>query len=418
MIKEFFSFKFIGSLLISLFLLFEINASIVLVASLLYFLIFVFYNYKNKKDFNFTCLELLIYTLPFSFSALVSQVNFISLFVVCQILMTICGFLNLKKINYFSSLVLVFTLVINIIYIISLVLSGSIYYEVMIKMNIFLFSLFVISNNFKLNYEAAYYLERKFVLVSLIAALTIFLQYIFLHYFGINTLGTQSAMGEFRQGFSGLFFDYSIMSIFMAGTAGYVIFKLLNKKVIFSKVLDIVLIVVFIYVSILTSARSGIVALILALVFFLLWKRNFKILFFGSILGIPVLYYLLQYLSKSRGTTITNDSGRLGNLTQSLDYIYDNPIFGSGGLGYNAITSNMLPHNFVLDFLADFGIVMFIFYMIILFYILYNGFKYSPEVSFLFILYMFGAMFHASFINTHYIMFPIIIILAIKRQYR
>jgi len=83
MIKEFFSFKFIGSLLISLFLLFEINASIVLVASLLYFLIFVFYNYKNKKDFNFTCLELLIYTLPFSFSPLIPQINFLSLFIVC-----------------------------------------------------------------------------------------------------------------------------------------------------------------------------------------------------------------------------------------------------------------------------------------------------------------------------------------------
>lgn len=416
MIKEFFSFKFIGSLLISLFLLFEINAFIVLVASLLYFLIFVFYNYKNKKDFNFTCLELLIYTLPFSFSPLIPQINFLSLFIVCQIILIIYGFVNLKKGNNFSTFVLLFLLAVNIIYFLSIWGVDIVHYEVIIKMNIFLLSTYIISTNFKITYDNVNQLERKFILVSLIAGVTIFLQYYFNKYLGIVTLGTQSRMGEFRQGFSGLFYDYSIMSIYMVGTAGLLIFKLFNKKIVFNKILHIALILLFVYLSALTSARSGLAGLFLSLVIFLLWKRNFKILLFGSIVGIPSLYYVLEYISESRGTTIDNDSGRFNNLANSLDYVYENPFFGSGGLGYHDLTNNMLPHNFILDFLTDFGIILFVFYVFLIFFIIKNGFKYHSELGFLFILYLFGAMFHASFINTHYIVFPIFIILALKKQ--
>ncbi len=418
MFKELFNFKFIGSLIISLLILFRINLVISGIISVVYLIIFIFYNFKINRRFYYTCLEILIYTLPFSFTSLFPQLNFLSLFILCQIMMTINGCLNIKKSNKFSSFILIFIILVNIIYIIFLGLSTNLYYEVIIKMNIFLTSLYIIANNFRLKYEEVSELEKKFIMVSLIGGVTIFLQYYFNKYLGITTLGTQSKMGELRQGFSGLFYDYSIMSIYMSGTAGLLIFKLINKKNIFNKFIDVILIFILIFVSALTSARSGLAALFLSLAVFILWKKNIKVFIIGSILAIPSLYLILQFVSKTRGTTVTNDSGRMNNINESLDYVLENPLFGSGGLGYNSITNNMLPHNFIVDFLTDFGIILFIFYCMIMAYIIKVGIRYNVELSFLFLLYMFGGMFHASFINTHYIIFPIFTILAIKNQYK
>ena len=409
--KEFINYKFFGLVIICLLYLFKLNHLIGTSLAILYCLLVLYVNNRKSISFKESLLDLVILSLPFSFIPLLEQLNFVSLFVVLQVIIIVAYF-KISKRNFFAALILLLFLLINVVYLFNLGYSGYFSFEIMIKINLFVLFSYVISVSFKLSDEALMRLKKSYIISGLVSAITIILQYVFNVYLGITDLGTQSKFGEVRQGFTGLFFDYSIMSVYMASLAGFILLTILLKKLIVkSLLLNLLLVVFFLGVSALTSARSGIFAFFATVVFFLIWNRRFVQLFFLGIISIPFIFLILYIIALNRSSDLSADSGRFYNFQKALDYFYDNPFFGSGGIGYNAITNNMLPHNFILDLLADFGILITCLILLKLFYVFKVGLKDNMELSFVLVLFMIGGLFHASFINTHYIIFPIALIL-------
>jgi O-antigen ligase len=214
--------------------------------------------------------------------------------------------------------------------------------------------------------------------------------------------------------FAGLFYDYSIMSVYMSAVSCMLFIGIFSHKYVFNKIIDFLLVIFFICVSAITSARTGIIAFLIVLfLFFLLAKKKSNIILF-LILSISLFYLGFHILSLNRDVVLLGDNGRWDAYLLAFDFFQKNPIWGSGGLGYGAMTNNMGPHNFILDFLVDFGLIVTIFLLILFGILFYNGLKIHPILSYLLLLFLVGGLFHSSFINTHYIMIPLLLIVSYK----
>lgn len=193
---------------------------------------------------------------------------------------------------------------------------------------------------------------------TIIAATGVFLQIICYFLFD-SVIGRFALYGKTRHAFGFIFSDYSFLSLYIVSGAILLFFSKYTKDTkLFCKYALIALLLIS---SILTSARTGIVAFIAVFgVYFInvlikMFKKDKKssiILLLFGIVSLLITYFIL---SNMRPLDLFNDSGRSKLNALALDKFFKSPLLGVG-FGDNNY-GGMLPHNIFYQSLAQGGLI-------------------------------------------------------------
>lgn len=188
--------------------------------------------------------------------------------------------------------------------------------------------------------------------------------------------------GQYVDAESGL--NYQVISYYMAyffSLSAYYIF--ISKDRISSKLLSLVLYVILASEAIVCSVsggRGGFVLLIINILFFvyMIYKRGninkglfTTILIVSCLLFVAIATYfdLWSYKGFYRVThPLAQNAGRKDDWQEVLTYFYQSPIIGNG-LGSDFMTWGFYSHNIFVDFLAETGVLGFVLFTTLLFWI-------------------------------------------------
>jgi hypothetical protein len=247
-------------------------------------------------------------------------------------------------------------------------------------------------------------------MAALSASLGLFIQiYIFLSIGKI--IGKIDFMAS-RIGFGFIFSDYSFLSLFLASASGILIDffeknKNLREKSIFSRIF---LIFLFMIASLLTSARTGIVSFFIAsiIIYNLYFSNILSFSFKKIIVGIIILFILLILiygLPKLRGD-IFSSSGRIESYILGLQIFRQNPVWGCG-LGVRSYKERFgytIPHNVIIQYLSQTGLLLTILILILLFDIIKKAWKIKISSIFITLLtIMIGSLFIPDILNSRFL---------------
>lgn len=282
-------------------------------------------------------------------------------------------------------------------------LINYLFYAIMFFIS--LFNIFVIN---KKDYSC---IVNTYVRTILISSIVIIAQYLIYKFTGELFLRVEFFGGN-RTYFSYMFGDMSSATVYMA-TA--LVFLFLSDRRIISLMSGSVIL----SAMAISSARSGLVALICTILVYFIFNPNirnkFRLLII-SVLSLPLIITLSEQVRSfsSRINYFTQDSGRIDGYIEGLKKFADNPIIGNGyDLSYKYILSERtVPHNAIIYMLAQMGIICIAFYLYIFYYI----FKISKnlnndELYYIVILSYIGSMIIPGFIASRF--FTVITILII-----
>lgn len=415
--KNWFKLFLCGS--ISCLYLFNYNTTYLSFIVVFLFLFLYIKEYIKCNNTGFTLLQLIILSLPFSFYSIIGD-RYFSMFILLQfsLIFALINSIFRGRVNEDSN-ISILLLILGLLILFIFLYYQSFYYnytfDSFVKIMIFILSLYVILKSIDLSKGQIIYLIQLFVGVSFISGIMVLVQFLAFRFYGINDLGLQIEYVA-RIGLAGLFYDFSIMSVFMSGLSIILVISFFKKEPIFNSKIDIILSLFFLCISVLTSARSGIAAFFVTLCLFFIIERKTKAFIVSLFLAIPVGSMVYYVFSLSERSFDLNDTGRWDNYNNALDYFIANPFFGAKMLGYTELTKNMRPHNFIIDFLVEYGVIITTLLLILLAFFIVRGFKFYPILSYLLLAFLIGGLFHSSFINTHYIMIPIYLIASYKNN--
>jgi hypothetical protein len=216
-------------------------------------------------------------------------------------------------------------------------------------------------------------LINDYITATKITSIGLVIQIVITNFTG-RIVGYQTVFGGGRHAFGFLFQDFSFLSLFLASGAILIYF---NKKIYLTKI-RYVEVFFLLGTSILTTARTGIIAFLITFALFSFFK-SMVFLRKGSIKSIGL--FLLNAFSFGFGylaitniralDNIVSDTGRgmLNNIAFSI--FMNNPLFGIGFGRENYLNNvGMMPHNLWYQSLAQggilFTIVLFLFWLTIL----------------------------------------------------
>lgn len=249
-------------------------------------------------------------------------------------------------------------------------------------------------------------LYHYYFMGTLCVAVQVFLQRAYILTSG-NIIGHYAAMGLNRVAYAGLMGDYSFATLYLASGCLIVLLKHLNTKEIgFGKFL---IYEVFLLASILiVSSRTGLVALAFTVALYFMFnlrQLNSKLMII-VVMCIVSLPFIFNRLMDSRGNqALWDSSGRLENYIEALSYWKNRILFGYGlgleNLHYN--TGLSVPHNFVIQYLVQIGLVglMLVIFPIMRFYI--NNVRRGNYDKWLFWLIVAGSMFIPDIVSSRYV---------------
>lgn len=251
------------------------------------------------------------------------------------------------------------------------------------------------------------FLYSIYVKSAMFCAIGVIVQYILYSVLQIEFMRVDHFKG--RTAFSFLWLDYSYLSLFIASAIPLFKFKP-NKTSLF-------FILLLTAGAILTSARTGIVSLVLACTIFyfisvvksiLNGKADIKnivslVIITVSMLVLPILWGALS----DRDLTF-NSSGRFDGYLRYLEIFLNNgAIFG---LGFNAdeygATIEAIPHNLFIYMLVFGGVIGFLFFLLWLFTLFTDLVVNSPKQYVIAVLTVFiGLQFVPSVFSAYFIAF-------------
>lgn len=221
------------------------------------------------------------------------------------------------------------------------------------------------------------------------------IQYICINQFGL-LVGKHDVMAS-RVAYSGVMSDYSFVSLYLATGMLLVLIRFLEEKkgsIIQFAVLECM----FMAGILITTARTGLYALIAIVVLYLVTHiKKLKIKYFFILLvGVLCLPIVFEVLQSSRGAqALLDGSGRIVGYLKGIEYFLDNPLCGVG-LGvenYRKVTGLTIPHNFFIQYLVQTGIVGTVLICAPLVYFTLTKFKKFDNTVWVLILVFTGAMF-------------------------
>lgn len=236
-------------------------------------------------------------------------------------------------------------------------------------------------------------------------------QILLFKFFGI-IYGKLDILGSMRTAYGFLFSDYSFLSLYLS-SAAILTFTLMlyNRKVSISLILYSVLLA---YGSILTTARTGIVALLCALVFYGIIIFIKRPLVTVSIMAIVIFVsgFYIEYSTYQRHDMI-GSSGRLAGYSAGIEELIHKPVFGTGfGVqSYAEHYGTAIPHNIVIQYFVQGGLLVGLLVTFILISFLVIVFKYAHAFFLPISTMIIGAQFIPDIFNSRF--FPVIIMISL-----
>lgn len=189
-------------------------------------------------------------------------------------------------------------------------------------------------------------------------AVVIIVQYI--QYYYLNIVSGYIGIWANRQSYAGTFSDFSFASVYLATGCLYVFISVAEKRNSFIKfvVMESVLLVALLLVN----ARTGVMAFVVTIGLYIIkelirLKRSAVLLLF---LSIPFIIFVVEKMVNNRGgQSFLDGSGRGETYIEGLNSFFIRPLLGIGfGVSnYSEYTQTTIPHNMIVQFLAQFGLI-------------------------------------------------------------
>ncbi|MDE7327298.1 MAG: O-antigen ligase family protein [Lachnospiraceae bacterium] len=162
-----------------------------------------------------------------------------------------------------------------------------------------------------------------------------------------------------RTSYAATFYDFSFATLYVASGFCMLFAGICYKIRLLSWNNSLILMGVYIYAVLIINARTGLVALVLAVflmfVYLIIKRKRAQILVVG-ICTVPVVLLLLLFMS-SRREGMFSSSGRIDGYIAGLKCFMEHFWIGNGfGIQNYGLT---IPHNLIVQYLAQFGIIGF-----------------------------------------------------------
>lgn len=380
---------------------------------------------KENHSKEFIIVRMLILSIPLSFTNIfgghygVSPLSWFNVFFMILLVLYIAKYFVKRKVYFdYLSLAAIFMIFISIA---PLLKSFNFKDGLKQYINILVPFLMIIlgsSIKYSINDSEKEILITDYIRATEIAAIGVLVQIFFVQVLGYKTIGNYLFLGGYRHSYGFLFSDFSFLSLYLSSGAIMVYFiKRKNNKLDTKIVSEMIFLVI---TSVLTSARTGIVAfaaVFCSYIFFefikLVLKGSRKAVFFAIVnFAVIITSYLL--IVKARGKNSLNDSGRLKLNKMAFDTFLKNPILGLG-FGSSNYTNlvGTLPHNIFYQALAQGGLIYTIPLIIFLFLVLWTAYKNDigmlPVISCILI----GSLFIPNILNSRFL--PVIFLMLVLR---
>lgn len=258
-------------------------------------------------------------------------------------------------------------------------------------------------------------LENIYILGTLAIAIQVILQYIFYNYYSIQ-LGYLTLMGSNRLALGATMGDFSFTSIYIGTGIALMIINFFESNIAISKIIFFVPIMLLGLVT--TTARTGLYSLVLVLILYYLFNlRTLNWRSFFSILITPVLFVrIFEIVLLKRGKqSLLSSSGRVQNYIDALQIFSSNPknILVGIGLGKEEIISrglSFIPHNFIIQFLLQLGILGLIFIFLVFLNYYYYDFSHSGIIKWIILYIVISSMFVPDIFSSRFL--SVVLVLA------
>ena len=379
------------------------------------------YNYNRECFVIEVILASIIMSLPLSFINIFGgdystmPISWFNVFILVGIIYLVFNLLISKniKISLFSMYLLMFMFIIAIEIMRNIQDINSFFTIIVPLLLLFLLSVY---SDLNINHVKLIELYLDVIIASCISLIV---QIIFYKFFNIK-VGNVNAYSD-RIAFSYLFSDFSFMSLFIGTGTSICIYKFINER----KLIYLSLLFFTGYCSIITSARTGIVAVIIT--FFMIVLKNIRIKnMLIYIISIPVVFFLInssiKLMEKLRGgQALFDSSGRFETYYTAFQIFKDNIMLGIG-IGINSyvtyVSQNIsdgnliIPHNFILQSLVQFGVLGFIILALIIFCVIKVSLKFKDKsMFFAFLTSLIGSLFIPDILNSRFFIVQLILIL-------
>lgn len=225
-------------------------------------------------------------------------------------------------------------------------------------------------------------------------------------------------IGKFamRTSYAATFSDFSFATLYVASGCCMLFAGICYKKRLLSWKNSLVFMGVYIYAILVINARTGLVALVLALFFMFAYliirRKRVRILLVG-ICMVPVVLLLLLVMSSKRGGML-NSSGRIDGYIEGLKCFMEHFWIGNGfGIQNYELT---IPHNLIVQYLAQFGVIGFSIILLGIYPVLKKVlFNKESIIRWTVMTVIIGAMFIPDIVSSHYL--TVVIVLAFCETY-
>lgn len=262
----------------------------------------------------------------------------------------------------------------------------------------------------KIKKEHLELVQQLYVISVFSVALQIILQ-LFYKLFFSQVIGMYDIMAA-RVAYAGLFSDYSFASLYLGTGCLFLLVIFLEKKKM-RLVPFLIMEAVLLFALILTTARTGLYSMFLIGAVYVIKKmktlnRKTIPIFIAIIVAVPVFWDLFIQLRGS--TDLFNSSGRIKEYLRGLEIFEEHFLMGLGfGIeNWVSETGMIIPHNFFIQYLAQFGLIGLS--IIILFWGEFFMKHFSPKGNMKWLLYliMVGAMFIPDIVSSRFLFVVII----------
>lgn len=381
---------------------------------------------RSRHNFADSILFLSILSIPTSFISIIGTSYAtlpISWFVVCMVILSLLSIKTQKTIKSFLPL-----LIMAVYFMVSIIIHGIAQDSMKQIVNIMLYFLaipvsyyFIHTHNLDHRLKTVSVAKSLYLASVLSYALAVIFQSLYIQATG-DIIGTYDAFGGGRTSYASLFSDYSFASLFLASASVLAFYNIFNKKIGLSILLNGSLLIIFMYAILLTTARTGLLALAVVLFMILIYvfvkNRNASLriaILFIIVFTAVLAYYLFSVVSDARGgQSLTDGSNRLEDYRVALNLFADNSLMGVGfGLvRYDEASSGVpIPHNFFIQYIVQGGIVGLTMIVGTISMIFINRRNYDKALVFMLVLIFIGSMFIPDVLHSRSILIITILVL-------
>lgn len=388
---------------------------------------FVMYNKSirtNKYSYIERLIGLWIISIPTSFIDIIGRpygTSPISWFNIITILGSVYILIKIAKNKFNNNSMGIFSLLIIMLimfYLISIIRSiGAITTFFTISAPLFLILLISIITDIDLNYDK---LKKTYVEVVISCAIALFFQIMIYKMIRVE-VGHIEYMAN-RIAFGILFSDISFISLYLASGSMISIYRFLEEN----RFKDFFIGGVLILASMMTTARTGLAGVAVSILIILsrgILKRE---KFIKYIIYIPILVcvaIICIYIFKDMrdGQDILSLSGRDNGYKTAIDVFKNNKLIGTG-IGADSYSnyistnfygaSTILPHNIIIQSLAQTGLIGTVLVMNIVFIPIIQGLRFkNKEVIMMYISTIAGSFFIPDILNSRFMIVQMMLII-------